>query len=248
MSSSFYNFLPFKTKTHKVQRSEIESRPGLLPLDDPYDKPNDFPDKNPERPEELPEFHHTNMTFWWFIFGAIAISLFLYTVLFQPFGVDSSWYKNLKKYPGSGAPQTIWIGSVFMSFMLAWATYQMFKDHNIKIIRYGGIFLMVGIYVCMLFWSLLLYDSRSPRNSMLFLTFAWLMVSLFIILSLWSNAYSYEIFLPLCLAFLWLLYLMYYNAGIVNENDDSLFKNFSDIYGPDDELTNRINHKTYRRK
>jgi len=246
MSNSFRNFLPFKIKKYVPDVDDIESRPGLEPLDDIFDKPYDYPDLPPEQ-EEIPEFHHSNMTFWWFVFGAIIISFFLYTVEFQVFGIRSCWYKNLKKYPGSPDPITIMLGNAFMAFMLAWAAYQMFKCHNRKIIRYGGIFLLVGIYIFVLIWSMVLYDSRLPRTAMLFLTVAWLMIGGFIILSFWSEETDYEIVLPLGLAFLWILYLMYYTAGIVNENDDRLFGNFDDIYGPDNELNLKNRNKSTER-
>lgn len=246
MSTSFHNFLPFRTEKPVPDMDEIEPRPGLEPLDDLFDEPYDFPDKDPE-PEAIPEFHHSNMTFWWFVFGAIFLSFFLYTTEFHVWGVPSCWYKNLKKYPGSPDSITIMLGNAFLAFMLAWSGYQMFKNHNRKIIRYGGVFLMVAIYILVLMWALLLYSRRRPRNAMFFLTLAWLLVGGFIILSLWSEEDNYEIILPLGLAFLWILYLMYYTAGIVNENDDRLFGNFDDIFGPEDELDPR-NPKNYGHK
>ena len=142
------------------------------------------------------------------------------------------------------------LGNAFLAFMLAWSVYQMYKCDNIKIVRYGGVFLMVGTYIMVLLWALLLFSSRRPRNALFFLIFGLLMVGGILILSFWSQRQNYEIVLPAALAFIWILYLVYYTFGIINSNSDSLFGDFSDIEKENNRKLNnkKINNKNRTRK
>ena len=86
---------------------------------------------------------------------------------------------------------------------------------------------MVGIYVTLLIWSLALFSSRESRTSFLFLLIAFVLMATWIMIS-WYNYPGKEpdnqhIMIPLVLAFIWIIYLMYYNLGILKLNDPKMF-------------------------
>ncbi len=224
----FLIFIRYKSTDPSIS---FAPRPGLALPDDTFDLPYRFKTPEPKEipifEEELPEYHHTNMNFWWFIFGAIIISFFLFATEFSHFGVTSEWYKNLKLFPGSPDPVGLMLGNAFLALLLAWTAYHMFKYHNPKIIRYGAVFFMVGIYVLLLMWALALFSSREPRTSLLFLLVIFVMLGGWILLS-WYNHPGKEldnnhINITLGLAFIWVFYLLYYNLGILKNNNVKLF-------------------------
>ncbi len=225
MSLHSRNFLPFHIKKESPPPIEIETRPGLEPEDDVFDLPYRFNkvDKVTVVPKSEPrvnEYHHGNMTFWWFIMGAILISFFLFIVEYSENGVRSEFFSELELFPGSPDPVLIFLGNSFLFFMAAWSAYHMFKQHNTKIVRYGGIFLMVGVFILVLMWGLLLFSSYRFRAAMLYLIIATLVVIVWIILSKYNEPDNNEILLPLGLGLIWLIYLLYYTLGIINKNDD----------------------------
>lgn len=243
--TSFARFHPFsisRRSERSVPDMEIEPRPGLEPEDDIFDQPYRFdqpdqPREETELEEIISEYHHSNMTFWWFIIGAGVLAFFLYLVEFHISGVDSRWYKDLKKFPGSPSPIVIMLGNTFLALMLAWSAYHIFKSNSSnnpenktpKVIRYSGIFLLVGIYITVLIWALVLYTTRRPRNAALFIFVAAIMIIAFIVLSYWNIPDNEMLLLPLVLSFFWVAYLLYYTVGIINENPESVFGDFSDV-------------------
>ena len=105
--------------------------------------------------------------------------------------------------------------------MAAWSAYHMFKYHNNKIVRYGSVFLMVGVFILVLMWGLILFSSNRPRDAMLFLVIATLLVIGWIILSKFNKPDNDEVLYPLGLGLVWLIYLLYFTLGIINENENS---------------------------
>ncbi len=225
MSLHSRNFLPFHIQKPKPPPIDIEPRPGLEPEDDPFDKPYRFDKPVPLPPikpstEPTTEYHHCNLNFWWFIMGAIIISLLLFIVEYSERGVESEWYKNLELFPGSPDPVVLFLINTVFFLLLAWVTYHMFKHTNLQIVRYGAVFLMVAVFVTMLIWSLVLFSSNDPRVAMLFLIFVGIMLIGWILLSVFNNNNN-ELLIPLGLGFGWILYLLYFNLGIINNNDSS---------------------------
>ena len=246
--SRFDTFLPFESKREEPPVIPIESRPGLVPLDDPLDYPHRWEQKLHQTISELQlgEIHHDmyhdqryfgddhgDMDYWWFIFGAIGLGLFLVAVEYSERGVQSEWYCNLEFFPGSGDPTIIWLGNVFVALMLAWSAYHMFKYNNSKIVRYGAVFLMVAIYITMLAWALSLFNAHAVRNALFYIIGGLVFLGGWIILSFWNVPDNDVIIIPLVLGFLLFVYLVYYTWGIVEKNPN--YK--------DDPADNRKNNK-----
>lgn len=231
---------------------KIDSKPFLIPDYDPFDKPyvdkNDKNDKNDnqkimkkskrkktvksktqvvDKPkisdDDIHNYDQNNMTFWWFIMGAIVISILLAYTQYNINGVLSDYFEKIKLYDGSPDPIVLMLGNTFLFLLLAWSTYHIYQTNNLKIIKYGALFLMVIIYMFMFMWSLKLYSTNEPRTSMLFLIFTFLFLLGYIILvghqNINCNKSNYTVIFPLVLSIIWILYLLYYNLGIINLNN-----------------------------
>lgn len=233
---------------------DIEPRPGFYEEGDPLDYPYRFiPNDHNYQPHDYQHEYHPNcMDFWWFIFGAIAVSIFLAMVEFNQDGVsfshrkdgdnnhhedhnnhhenhnnhhhdNTNWFKDLEFFPGTGDPIIIMLGNTFAALMFAWAAYHSYNRSNPQIIRYGSILLMVGIYIFLLAWALTLYSSHRLRTSLLSLVFALIFIVVWLVLANISRGnYIMDITLPLILGLLWVIYLIYFVTGIIVKNEDNI--------------------------
>ena len=196
---------------------EIEPRPGLEPEEDSFDLPYRW---------NHPIYHNVDeiisdegcLDLWWFMLGAVGISMFIYLVIFNDRrGVNSSdLYERFDKYPLSPSPVLVFILLSFVGVLLAFVAHFMFSSSNRKIIRYGAVMMLILSYIGILVWCLSLFVSHSPRNSMfvLILLIAVIIGWFLLASSLNDNYIDWGLIVSLVILF----YLTYYNLGLIDLN------------------------------
>ena len=197
---------------------EIEPRPGIEPENDVFDQPYRW---------NHPIYHNIDETIseegcldlWWFMLGAIVISMFLYLVIFNDrSGVNSSdWYERLDKYCLSPDPALVFALLSFTSVLLAFVAHFMFSRSNQRIVRYGAILMLIFSYIGMLVWCLALFVGHSPRNSMFVLVLLIAVVVGWLLLAGHGKEDCYVDW-GLYISLVLLFYLGYYNLGLIDLN------------------------------
>lgn len=232
-----FNILPLKRSiTHHTlvnqdnyQDDLFEPRPGLESEGDAFDNlyssnnGENNQENNNEEPkyeiledEYIDEYHPTNMKFWWYMI--IALFFIVLVVASEYTGVTKDWFKDLDLPPGARNNEIIAIGNIFFILIITWIAYHVNTSNNSNGYKQGSTFFLGISYVFFLAWIASMYGDTTARNASLFLVFLIVLmaIAMWVIWPLESFENKRYV---LAIASVWLIYLLYFNLGVVVLND-----------------------------
>jgi len=200
--------------TYDGALNQDEVRPGMDEME------GAFYDAESDKQEHLNricgEFGGHNIAFWGFMFGALALS-FLSFILIK-FGSEERSFTALEEPKLAPLPGIVIAGLVFFYFVTGYVCYHNWKTKNGPTFRHGCLFLTVVLWALTLWWVVLFYAQHSEKDSNFILFLSIIVIMIWIWLISCKAKHDKEKLWLLVLGAGWLLYLFYYNIGIINEN------------------------------
>ncbi len=194
--------------------NQDEIRPGMDEIE------GAFYDASSDKHEHLNKIHGEygdhNIFFWSFMFGALFASFLTFLIIIK--ASKERLFTALEKPKFSPDPRLVIFGLVGFFFITAFVCYYNFKSKNGPTFRHGSLFLMVVLWGLALWWTVLFYGYHSEKDASFILFLG------IVILIVWSwmivckGKHDTDNVWLLILSISWLLYLLYYNIGILNNN------------------------------
>lgn len=190
---------------------EDEPRPGMDEVEGSfYDAAND--------PHEIKnklygEYASHNYQFWGFMFGALAISVMLLATV--RIGISDLQFKLMEEPNFSPPNELVIAGMIVFYFLTAYVVYHNWKQRNGPTYRRATLFFMIVTWALTLWWAVVFYAQHSPRDSNVILFLAMISLIIWIVIVMNRGKYDQSRIWLLLLGLVWLVYLFYYNIGVV---------------------------------
>lgn len=199
------------------------------------------------------EYHYMNIRFWVFMILAVIISTFSAIAVYTGTGTvnnrdgrgtKESVYQKLDKPPLSPSLELVIIGFIIFYGLLGYLTYHVYKERNCYNYRQSGLFFMIMIYALSLWWLVIFYSQSTPSDASIILIITIVGLLGYMAMIYAFSEHEQDKIWVLLLGVIWLLYLLYFNIGVINKNPTYVPPPIEkcSCLGDPDERVNRFNN------